>query len=108
MIDMQKKIVICDGCKKEFETIVHTSRQDDLEVQYLKCPKCGRVSIILVTDEKLRRMISLNQELLKKAQRARTKPMFDKKFWDYKNTRSKAEAYYKNSNLIDKVNKELL
>lgn len=53
-------------------------------------------------------MIRLNQELLKKAQRARSKPKFQQKYWDYKNARTKAEEYYKDSHLIDRVNKDLL
>lgn len=108
MIDMEKKFVICDSCKKEFETTVYISQQDNLEIQYLKCTGCGRVSIILVTDEILRNMIRLNQELLKKAQRARSKPKFQQKYWQYKNARTKAEEYYKDSHLIDRVNKDLL
>ena len=81
--------------------------QGELEIQYLKCPHCSRVSISLVTDQKLREMIETNQRLLEKARKAKGLK-YQKAFWEYKNARHKAMEYHLKVNLIDKIDKQLL
>lgn len=104
---MEDKKVICDNCHAEFKTEIHTSKQGELEVQYLKCPTCGETYIVLVTDPTLREMIEENNKLLIKAKKAKGLK-YQKAYWNYNNARHKANEYAEKANLIDRVNKHLL
>lgn len=104
---MEEKKIICDKCKSEFKVETHISNQGNLEVQYLKCPRCGEVYIVLVTDSTLRDMIEENNKLLNKARKANGLK-YQKAYWNYNNARHKAKEYARQANLIDKVDKHLL
>ena len=57
---------ICDKCNKEFTLKLKKTTKDDLEITYIKCPKCKEKYIVSVTDEELRKNIEKAKELRKK------------------------------------------
>lgn len=57
---------ICDKCNKEFTLKLKKTTKDDLEITYIKCPKCKEKYIVSVTDEELRKDINKAIELRNK------------------------------------------
>lgn len=53
--------IVCDKCGKEFqikESDLKVKKfENEIEIQYFKCPECGEKYIYLVTDKKLRNLI---------------------------------------------------
>lgn len=77
--------IVCDKCGKEFEIKESDLKikkfENEIEIQYFKCPDCGEKYIYLVTDESLRGLITiykLGDGALSKAQQNHIKREHEK------------------------------
>ena len=57
-------VVACNECRSEAELQPLYRREGDLELTFLRCPKCGKEYLSAVTDTPLRRSIEKYKEML--------------------------------------------
>ena len=50
--------IICDKCKAEIHPQPETLRDGEIEYTFFRCPECGEVYPVCVTDEALRKRIA--------------------------------------------------
>jgi predicted RNA-binding Zn-ribbon protein involved in translation (DUF1610 family) len=50
--------IICDKCKAEIQPQPEALRDSEIEYTFFRCPECGEVYPVCVTDEALRKRIA--------------------------------------------------
>ena len=94
----------CDSCLHEFKADIKTRQQGELEITYVICPKCNEEYILMVTDEKLRRLQGVARLAMLKARTTVGKgKIHEKNFKIWQNAKREAEKYAKESKLKERV-----
>lgn len=93
-----------DVCANEFEADIKVRQQGDLEITYVVCPKCNKEHILMVTDEKLRRLQDIARLAMLKTRTTVGKgKIHEKNFKMWQKAKHEAEKYAKGAKLKESV-----